>query len=824
MQFQIALCNGTDLQSKDNKGKQDQGLQSSPSASLSSSASTSTAPTSAPPTTTSIQQYAPLPPKPIVKWTWSNTISDTTLVRSILGVPSNFVLPSTHEIILTLEEYIRLFMAIHTKYPHFDWAPVSVVNYLSKFSMVSNIPYDMSDCFPGTIWNDLSVHQQEGIRFILQRQGITLITDEMGLGKTRQAILASYYYQSIGQAKTILVVCPKSAVGVWKLETLKILQDPETQERKTNTGETSSSTSLCTTTTSTTNIGTTNIATNTITVPTLPSTSSTSSSSSSSLISCSSSISRNLFYYKESDIACINKGPEVERILSRDKMYRMIIITYGLLRNPVIASRVKNYNCDILIADECHSIKNYESQQSCAVDNLSKSIKYKLLISGTPLNLNKDLYSQLSILHPRLFPQFFVPNPPKDIKTGKSLDGSDFYFAWRYCEPKEMEMKFNKTWSNNSSKQWEIKNSANTGELHAVCSYLVMIRRCTAVVDPTLEKLKNRQRLPVKVSPEWIEYFGAQKKIVAKLREEDFKKAEATFLENWRLSAEAKLPDMLRLIEEMVKTGEFAKDPTLKWILFGYHKSVLDAVEDTMKLLNVKSIRIDGKTPTKTRQNYTEMFQTDPTVRVAILNIISGGESITLTAGTVEWFLEYYADPNRLLQAEKRSHRTGQKRMVSIRYLHAVDTPDDNMWRLLMAKLKNSTIFLDGEAKPFHALYCDDTSELKEVKRKKRKRESLYDHFSDTKTNTTNKTEKNDRDNNNDLGSSSSSSEDDGAQMGMDKQIGSPSDDDELSSNKKKKKKMKTKHNKPQDQRATEIVFEMEPSKYDDLEALYAFR
>ena len=62
----------------------------------------------------------------------------------------------------------------------------------------------MSDLFP---------YQNDGVAFLKARKA-ALLADEPGLGKTVQAICAA---EEIG-AETILVICPKSAVGNWSRE------------------------------------------------------------------------------------------------------------------------------------------------------------------------------------------------------------------------------------------------------------------------------------------------------------------------------------------------------------------------------------------------------------------------------------------------------------------------------------------------------------------------------------------------------------------------------------------------------------------------------
>lgn len=60
-------------------------------------------------------------------------------------------------------------------------------------------------------------HQIVGTEWLSQRSA-GVLADDMGLGKTLQAIAALEGMQRTGRIKNILVVCPKSVIGVWEAE------------------------------------------------------------------------------------------------------------------------------------------------------------------------------------------------------------------------------------------------------------------------------------------------------------------------------------------------------------------------------------------------------------------------------------------------------------------------------------------------------------------------------------------------------------------------------------------------------------------------------
>ena len=67
-------------------------------------------------------------------------------------------------------------------------------------------------------------------------------------------------------------------------------------------------------------------------------------------------------------------------------------------------------------------------------------------------------------------------------------------------------------------------------------------------------------------------------------------------------------------------------------------------------IIQVKMIRIDGSSPTHERHASVEKFQSDETVRVAVLSILAAGVGITLTAASTVVFAEMHWTPGVLEQ------------------------------------------------------------------------------------------------------------------------------------------------------------------------------
>jgi SNF2 family DNA or RNA helicase len=122
----------------------------------------------------------------------------------------------------------------------------------------------------------------------------------------------------------------------------------------------------------------------------------------------------------------------------------------------------------------------------------------------------------------------------------------------------------------------------------------------------------------------------------------------------YELSGKAKIP----LVVDMLK--RWLNDPLKgKLCIFAHHISVLDALLSLSNLSNgkrssTKYIRIDGSTSPKQRQLQIKAFQTDPSIRIALLGITAAGVAVTLTASSTVWFAELFWTPAIMIQAEDR--------------------------------------------------------------------------------------------------------------------------------------------------------------------------
>ncbi|XP_023539956.1 SWI/SNF-related matrix-associated actin-dependent regulator of chromatin subfamily A-like protein 1 isoform X5 [Cucurbita pepo subsp. pepo] len=342
------------------------------------------------------------------------------------------------------------------------------------------------------------------------------------------------------------------------------------------------------------------------------------------------------------------------------------IISYDAvqkLQNILMASEFK-----VVIADESHYMKNAQAKRTVACLPIIQKAQYAILLSGTPaLSRPIELLKQLEALYPNVY---------------KSVHE----YGNRYCKGGTFGL---------------YQGASNHEELHNLMKATLMIRRLKKEVLSELP-LKRRQQVFLDLAEKDIRGIKAlfceleviKGKIKACRSEEEVEslKFQQKNLINkiYTDSAEAKIPAVLNYLETVVEGG-------CKFLVFAHHQPMIVAIHQFFQKKKVNCIRIDGGTPSATRQALVADFQQKDSIRAAVLSIRAAGVGLTLTAASTVIFAELSWTPGDLIQAEDRAHRIGQVSSVNIHYLLANDTVDDIIWDVVQSKLENLGQMLDGE-------------------------------------------------------------------------------------------------------------------------------
>jgi SWI/SNF-related matrix-associated actin-dependent regulator 1 of chromatin subfamily A len=358
-------------------------------------------------------------------------------------------------------------------------------------------------------------------------------------------------------------------------------------------------------------------------------------------------------------IGVVGEDPVSLEVLAR---VSVLVINYDRLEKTKSLVLVRRW--DLAILDECHLIKNPDTQRSKVVTQIKTA--RALALSGTPMpNRPIELYPILSWLDPERWPQSGM-----------------FNFANRYCAARHTAFG------------WDLSGASNLEELGQLLRSTVMIRRTKAEVLPQLPpkfrrvvELSPSTDLKKLVQTELTAFQNWQDKAIGKTSGDvvirTFRSKEPieweTLSKMRHAVALAKIPLACEFIEQTIQ----AKGD--KVVLFAHHRDVIESLAS--KLQSFGPAILYGGMGANKKQAAIDRFQHDPTCRIFIGNIQAAGLGITLAPAASHCiFAELSWVPSDLTQAEDRLHRVGAKDNVLVQHLVLRGSLDAIMVRRLIRK------------------------------------------------------------------------------------------------------------------------------------------
>jgi len=152
----------------------------------------------------------------------------------------------------------------------------------------------------------------------------------------------------------------------------------------------------------------------------------------------------------------------------------------------------------------------------------------------------------------------------------------------------------------------------------------------------------------------------------------------------------AKLDRMEELVDDARANGK-------KVVIFSNWKQMTDAIYDRLYSKGYGVSCITGETKDEDRQTIVNLFQESKNCNVLIGTIGAMGTGITLTAGTVEIFMDEPWNRANKEQAEDRCHRIGQTKNLTIYTLLTKGTIDERIHELIEKKGAMADMLVDGK-------------------------------------------------------------------------------------------------------------------------------
>ena len=155
-----------------------------------------------------------------------------------------------------------------------------------------------------------------------------------------------------------------------------------------------------------------------------------------------------------------------------------------------------------------------------------------------------------------------------------------------------------------------------------------------------------------------------------------------------KIKESAKLDRMEEIVEEAVENGK-------KVVIFSNWTQITDVVID--RLVKYNPLIITGDTKDAQRQLWVDKFQNEDKYKVIIGTAGAMGTGLTLTAGTVEIFLDEPWNMALKEQCVDRCHRIGQNNNLTIYTLMCKDTIDQRIHEIVEKKGVIADALVDGK-------------------------------------------------------------------------------------------------------------------------------
>lgn len=364
-----------------------------------------------------------------------------------------------------------------------------------------------------------------------------------------------------------------------------------------------------------------------------------------------------------------DKSTDLDNLKDNDNYF--IITNVESLRSDDIAGKLVKLCADgtigMIAFDECHKAKNPSSQQGKGILKLQADTM--IAMTGTPLmNTPLDLYIILKWL---------------------GYEKHAFYsFRNHYCNM-------------GGYGGYQIMGYKNLDELESRLDEIMLRRRKEEVLDlPEKTYIEEFVEMTAKQKQVYDEVTAEIKMNIDQIKMANNPLAELirmrqatgyTGILSSQIQESAKLDRMEELVEEAVENGK-------KVVVFSNWTQMTDEIYKRLHPKYHPAI-ITGQTDDASRQDEVNHFQHDENCKVLIGTTGAAGTGITLTAGTVEIFLDEPWNMALKEQAVDRCHRIGQKDNLTVYTLMCKDTIDEKIHEIVEKKGAMADALVDGQVK-----------------------------------------------------------------------------------------------------------------------------
>ncbi|KAF6765924.1 SNF2-family ATP dependent chromatin remodeling factor snf21 [Ephemerocybe angulata] len=380
-------------------------------------------------------------------------------------------------------------------------------------------------------------------------------------------------------------------------------------------------------------------------------------------------------------------NPTQRRALQQDLrmgQFQVLLTTYEyIIKDRPHLCKIKWLH---MIIDEGHRMKNTQSKLVQTLTTYYHS-RYRLILTGTPLQNNlPELWALLNFVLPKIFNSVksfdeWFNTPFANSGTGDKIELNEeealliikrLHKVLRPFLLRRLKKDVESELPDKVEKVIKVRMSALQSQLYKQMKKYKMIAdgNDSKGKSAGIKGLSNELMQLRKICQHPFLFESVEDKV-----------NPTGFIDEKLVRSSGKLELLNRILPKFFATGH-------RVLIFFQMTKVMDIMEDFMKMMGWKYLRLDGGTKTEERASFVQLFnQKDSEYKVFILSTRAGGLGLNLqTADTVIIFDSDW-NPHADLQAQDRAHRIGQTKAVLILRFITEKSVEEAMYQRARYKL-----------------------------------------------------------------------------------------------------------------------------------------
>ena len=372
---------------------------------------------------------------------------------------------------------------------------------------------------------------------------------------------------------------------------------------------------------------------------------------------------------------------ERKRKIEEIGKYQVIITSYDSLKRDI--DLYENYCFKYVVADEAQYIKNNNTKNSKAIKTINAETKFAL--TGTPIeNSLSELWSIFDFIMPGYLYKYKKFKELYETPIIKEQNEDVMNKLKKQIEPFVLRRTKGEVLTELPDKIVTILNNEMSEEQYNIyMSYMAQARKeIMSQID-----INGFEKSQIKI----LSLLMRLRQICCHPK---------LFLREYE-GESSKLNQCIEIIQDAVLGGH-------KILLFSSYTSMFEIIEEKLKNIGVKYLKLTGQTRVGERIELVDKFNTDENIKVFLISLKAGGTGLNLTGADMVIHYDPWWNLSAENQATDRTYRIGQKRNVQVYKLITKNSIEEKIYELQQKKAKLIDNMLSTDATFINKLSKDD--------------------------------------------------------------------------------------------------------------------